>query len=67
MRIRTELIVSVLTIIMVPLASMSTALAQYQRPYRYTDNDMRRLIDRIETRSDHFSNLLPDALDRSQR
>lgn len=42
------------------------ALAQYQRPYRYSDTYMRRLIRRIETSTDRFSNLLPNALDRSR-
>ncbi len=42
------------------------AMAQYQQPYRHSDNYMRQLIRRIETRTDRFSNLLPNALDRSR-
>lgn len=39
---------------------------QAQRAYRYNDNYMRQLFNRLETRTDRFSNLLPDALDRSR-
>jgi hypothetical protein len=42
------------------------ALAQYQRPYRYSDNYMRQLLTRLVTRTDRFSNLLPNALDQSR-
>lgn len=42
------------------------ALAQYQRPYRYSDTYMRQLLTRLETRTDRFSNLLPNALDQSR-
>jgi hypothetical protein len=48
------------------LGLMPTALAQYQQPYRNNDNYMRQLINRIEKRTDRFSNLLPNALDRSR-
>lgn len=41
-------------------------LAQYQRDYRYSDNNMQQLIKRLETRTDRFSKLLPNALDRSR-
>ena len=40
--------------------------AQYQRPYRYNDNYVRNIIQRLETRTDRFSNLLPNALDQSE-
>src|ERR1043165_5054116 len=43
-----------------------TARAQYKRPYRYNDNYMRQLIRQLETHTDRFSNLLPNALDRSR-
>jgi hypothetical protein len=45
---------------------MPEALAQYQQPYRYSNNYMRQLFRRLETRTDQFSNLLPNALDRSR-
>lgn len=40
--------------------------AQSQRPYRYNDNYVRQVLQRLETRTDRFSNLLPNALDRSR-
>jgi hypothetical protein len=36
-----------------------------QLAYRLSDSQMRQLLSRIETRSDHFSNSLEKALDRS--
>jgi hypothetical protein len=45
------------------LGLIPAALAQYQRPYRYSDNYMRQLLSRLETRTDQFSNLLPNALE----
>ncbi|MBD0326964.1 MAG: hypothetical protein ICV68_11060 [Pyrinomonadaceae bacterium] len=45
---------------------MPAAQAQNGRAYRYSDTNMRRLIRRIETSTDRFSNLLPNALDRSR-
>ncbi|MGB9181345.1 MAG: hypothetical protein WCB68_19085 [Pyrinomonadaceae bacterium] len=56
-------------VVVLTLASFGlvpVALAQSQRPYRYNDSYMRGLIQRIETRTDRFSNLLPNALDRSR-
>lgn len=51
--------------LVVALNSFGLATAQNRRAYRYNDNYMRQLLNRIETRSDRFSNLLPNALDRS--
>ncbi len=48
---------------------MSLGLTQAvhaQRAYRYSDNYMRQIFNRLETRTDRFSNLLPNALDRSR-
>src|SRR5918911_1416652 len=45
---------------------MPAAMAQYRRPYRYNDSYMRRLIRQIEMHTGNYSNLLPDALDRSR-
>lgn len=56
-------------ILVLALASfglMPAALAQTARPYRNSDWQMQQLIQRIETRSDHFSNSLEQALDRSR-
>ncbi|MFY9620614.1 MAG: YMGG-like glycine zipper-containing protein [Pyrinomonadaceae bacterium] len=45
---------------------ISVTMAQSQRPYRYNDRYMRQVLQRLETRTDRFSNLLPNALDRSR-
>jgi hypothetical protein len=45
---------------------MPAAMAQRGRSYRYNDNYMRQLFNRLETRTDSFSNLIPGALDRSR-
>jgi hypothetical protein len=45
---------------------VQTAAAQYVRPYRSSENYVRQLLRRLETRSDRFSNLLPNALDQSR-
>lgn len=42
------------------------SMAQYQRPYRYNDTYVKQIIQRLETRTDRFSSLLPNALDQSQ-
>ena len=45
---------------------MPAVMAQQGRSYRYNDNYMRQLFNRLETRTDNFSNLIPNALDRSR-
>lgn len=62
----TKLLAVTLTLALASLGLAPTALAQRQRAYRYSDNYMRGLIRRIETSADRFSNLLPNALDRSR-
>jgi hypothetical protein len=44
----------------------TAALAQNRRAYSSSDTNMRRLITQLETTTDRFSNLLPNALDRSR-
>ncbi len=66
MRIRENLIIMTIVMALVSVGFMPAALAQSQRAYRHNDNYMRQLLKRVETRSDRFSNLLPNALDRSR-
>lgn len=66
MRIKENLIVMTIVTALVSLGLMPAVLAQSQRAYRYNDNYMRQLLKRVETRTDRFSNLLPNALDRSR-
>lgn len=47
------------------LAGLAT-VAQAQRPYRLSENEVRRLIDRIEQNTDSFRASLDSALDRSR-
>ncbi len=66
MRIKEKLIAMTIVAALVSFGLMPAVLAQSQRAYRYNDNYMRQLLKRVETRSDRFSNLLPNALDRSR-
>jgi hypothetical protein len=52
--------------LLIGAAVAQTAVAQYARPYRSSENYVRQLLRRLETRSDRFSNLLPNALDQSR-
>lgn len=65
MKIIPKLTAVALTVTLLSFGLTPRVFAQFQRPYRYSDNYMRQLINRIENRSDRFSNLLPNALDRS--
>ena len=66
MRIKESLIAVMAVAALVSLGLTGTVLAQSQRAYRYNDNYMRQLFRQMETRTDRFSNLLPNALDRSR-
>src|SRR5688572_1037800 len=66
MNIKENLIVLAIVGMLVSLGLTQTVYAQSQRAYRYNDNYMRQLFNRLETRTDRFSNLLPNALDRSR-
>ncbi len=55
-----------IVVAMVSFGLIPSVLAQSQRAYRYNDNYMRQLFKRLETQTDRFSNLLPNALDRSR-
>jgi len=46
------------------LAGFAT-IAQAQRPYRLSENDLKRLIDRLEQHTDQFRKSLDSSLDRS--
>lgn len=59
-------VASVTILIMLASVVSITALAQGTRPYRYNNRYMQRLIGRIETRTDHFSNSVSNSLDRSR-
>lgn len=61
---RTSFLVAVFALLSFGLNPAS--MAQSQRPYRYNDTYVKQIIQRLETRTDRFSNLLPNALDRSQ-
>lgn len=56
----------IMALALVSWGFVPAALAQTQRAYRYNDNQMRNLLRRLETRTDRFSDLLPNALDRSR-
>src|SRR5918911_1655082 len=61
--------ISLAVILALSLAGFGAAAsveAQQPRPYRMSEAQMRRLLRRIETRADRFSNLLENALDRSR-
>lgn len=60
-KIYAVLILATLLIAGVPLAQ-----AQRRQAYRYSDAQMRSLLSRLETRTDKFSDLLPNAIDRSR-
>ena len=64
MHIQQKLLVTILTAALISLAF--TQSVQAQRAYRYNDNYMRQLFNRLETRTDRFSNLVPNALDNSR-
>jgi hypothetical protein len=66
MRTKEKLITVIMVATMVSFGFVTAALAQYQRAYRYNDNYMRHLFSQLETHTDRFSNLLPNALDRSR-
>ena len=55
----------IVAVVMLGVGMMPSSMAQ-QRSYRYNDNYMRQLFNRLETRTDRFSNLIPNALDRSR-
>ena len=66
MKMKLKLMAVSLVATLVAFGLVPLAQAQYQRAYRYNDNYMRQLFSRLETRTDRFSNLLPNALDRSR-
>lgn len=73
MKILNKLMAIAMVFALAGVGLMPAAMAQYQRnnrynqrSYRNNDNYVRRLITRIETHTDRFSNLLPNALDRSR-
>src|SRR5262252_6322677 len=51
---------------LVGLGLSQNVAAQSNRPYRVSDAYVRNLLQRLETSTDQFSNLLPAALDQSQ-
>ena len=55
-----------IVVIFISAGVIPAAMAQRGRTYRYNDNYMRELFNRLETRTDSFSNLIPNALDRSR-
>ncbi len=66
MKTTIKILTLTLVLTLVSFGLMPTATAQRQRAYRHNDNYMRQLFKRLETRTDRFSKLLPDALDRSR-
>ena len=66
MKIKENMIVVAIVGMLISLGLTSAVHAQSQRAYRYNDNYMRQIFNRLETRTDRFSNLLPNALDRSR-
>ena len=50
---------------LVGLGLSQNVAAQYSRPYRVNDAYVRNILQRLETSTDQFSNLLPAALDQS--
>lgn len=65
MKGKTKLLALTLVAALISFGLIPSVPAQNRRAYRYNENYMRQLLNRIETRSDRFSNLLPNALDRS--
>ena len=61
---RPSLMVAVFAVVSCGLIPAS--MAQSQRPYRYNDTYVKQIIQRLEARTDSFSNLLPSALDSSR-
>lgn len=59
-------IVAVAIFSLISLGLIPATMAQSQRPYRNNDNYVKQVLQRLETRTDRFSNLLPNALDRSR-
>jgi len=53
-------------LLLTSLSFAQTTAAQNQRAYRNNDNYVRQLLRRLETHTDRFSNLLPNALDQSR-
>ncbi len=66
MKIKENVIALAIVGMLISLGLTSAAHAQSQRAYRYNDKYMRQIFNRLETRTDRFSNLLPNALDRSR-
>ena len=66
MKIKENVIALAIVGMLVGLGLTQAVHGQSQRAYRYNDNYMRQIFNRLETRTDRFSNLLPDALDRSR-
>ena len=66
MRVDFRVIAMTIVFVLATLGMVPSVMAQAGRTYRYSDSYMRQLLERIETRSDQFSNRLPDALDRSR-
>ncbi len=64
MHIRQKVLATIISAALISLAF--TQNVQAQRAYRYNDNYMRQLFNRLETRTDRFSNLVPNALDNSR-
>jgi len=65
MKYLNKVIVGIVAVMMLGVGMMPSSMAQ-QRSYRYNDNYMRQLFSRLETRTDRFSDLIPNALDRSR-
>ncbi len=66
MKIVNKWVVVALVFALAGFGLMPATQAQYQRTYRLSDRNMQRLIQRIETSSDHFSNSVSQALDQSR-
>ena len=66
MRIRDNLIGVMVLAALFSFGLTADLQAQTQRVYRYNDNYMRQIFNRLETRTDRFSNLVPNALDNSR-
>lgn len=66
MRKVNKLFAAMLVFALAGFGLLPVAQAQNRRVYRYSDMNMRRLIRQLETTTDRFSNLLPNALDRSR-
>ncbi|MGH9883171.1 MAG: hypothetical protein ACRD6N_17180, partial [Pyrinomonadaceae bacterium] len=64
MRALNKVICAAMLLALVNVGAVNTASAQ--RQYRDSDATMRNLIRRIETRTDSFSRVLQNALDRSR-